>query len=307
MIWDGMEAVVSEDLVKIYEGGVKALDSVSLSVKSGIVFSLLGRNGAGKTTFLRIMATQLLPTSGRGYVLGHDIVSEAGKIREKIAVIPQESRPMYILTVKEHVKYFLMMRGLPMNEASQRSSRIIRDLGLEEYSNTLCMKLSGGLRRKVLVAMAMATEAEILFLDEPTTGLDPLSRRLVWDVIQRASRSGQTIFLTTHYMDEAEKISNEIAIIHSGRLLASGTLEELKKLTPYKLKAEIPSDSIRIEELSEYGRVLKLGRRIIVYIADEESSRKLHDYCISMRTPVTFSPLSLEDLFIKLVGENEYS
>jgi ABC-2 type transport system ATP-binding protein len=302
-----MEAVVSEDLVKIYEGRVKALDSVSLSVKSGIVYSLLGRNGAGKTTFLRIMATQLLPTSGRGYVLGYDIVSEAGKIRENIAVTPQESRPMYILTVREHVKYFLMMRGLPMYEASQRTSRIIHELGLEEYSNTLCMKLSGGLRRKVLVAMAMATEAEILFLDEPTTGLDPLSRRLVWDVIQRASKSGQTIFLTTHYMDEAEKISNEIAIIHSGRLLASGTLEEFKKVTPYKLKAEIPADNIRIEELKEYGRVLKLGRRIIVYMTDEESSRRLHDYCISAETPVAFSPLSLEDLFIKLVEENENS
>lgn len=302
-----MEAVVSEDLVKIYEGRVKALDSVSLRVKAGIVFSLLGRNGAGKTTFLRIMATQLLPTSGRGYVLGYDVVSEAEKIRENIAVIPQESRPMYVLTVEEHVRYFLMMRGLSMYEASQNASRIIHELGLEEYADTLCMKLSGGLRRKVLVAMAMATEAEILFLDEPTTGLDPLSRRLVWDAIQRASTNGQTIFLTTHYMDEAEKISNEIAVIHNGKLLASGSLEEFKKLTPYKLKAEIPSDNIEINRLRDYGKVVKVGRSIIIYLLDTEASRKLHDYCISMKTPVTFSPISLEDLFIKMVEENESS
>ncbi|MEM3397442.1 MAG: ABC transporter ATP-binding protein [Nitrososphaerota archaeon] len=302
-----MEAVVSYDLVKIYEGGVKALDSVSLSVKSGRVFSLLGRNGAGKTTFLRIMATQLLPTSGKGYVLGYDIFSEAGKIRENIAVIPQESRPMYILTVKEHVKYFLMMRGVSMNEASRQASRILRDIGLEEYSDTLCMKLSGGLRRKVLVAMAMATEAEILFLDEPTTGLDPLSRRLVWDVIQRASSSGQTIFLTTHYMDEAEKISNEIAILHGGKILASGNIDEFRKLIPYKLKAEIATDNVIFEDIKKYGRTLTLGRRIIVYMIDEEDSRKLHEYCILNKIPVTFSPLSLEDVFIKLVGENEDS
>lgn len=302
-----MEAVVSEELVKIYEDGVKALDSISLSVKSGTVFSLLGRNGAGKTTFLRIMSTQLLPTSGKGYVLGYDIFSEAGKIREKIAVIPQESRPMYFLTVKEHVKYFLMMRGLSIHEASQQASRIIREIGLEEYSNTLCMKLSGGLRRKVLVAIAMATEAEILFLDEPTTGLDPLSRRLVWDVIQRASTSGQTIFLTTHYMDEAEKISNEIAILHNGKLLASGSIDQFRKLIPYKLKAEIPADNVRYEDVSKYGKALMLGRRIIIYIDDEEDSKKLHEYCISNKVPIAFSSLSLEDIFIKLVGEDERS
>lgn len=299
-----MEALVSEGLVKIYEGGVKALDSVSLKVKSGMVFTLLGRNGAGKTTFLRIMATQLLPTSGRGYVLGHDIVSEAEKIREKIAVIPQESRPMYMLTVKEHVKYFLMMRGFSMHEASQRTRRVMNEIDLGEYSDTLCMKLSGGLRRKVLVAMAMATEAEMLFLDEPTTGLDPLSRRLVWDAIQRASASGQTIFLTTHYMDEAEKLSNEIAVIHNGRLLASGTLEELKDLSPYKLKAELSADNIEIDRFREFGKVLKVGRRIVIYLLGEESSRALHDYCISMKTPVTFSPISLEDLFVKMVEKN---
>lgn len=307
MIIVRMEAVVSEDIFKIYEDGVKALDSVSLFVKSGIVFSLLGRNGAGKTTFLRIMATQLLPTGGRGFVLGYDIFSEAGKIRENIAVIPQESRPMYVLTVKEHVKYFLMMRGLSMYEASRQASKIIRELGLEEYSNTLCMKLSGGLRRKVLVAMAMATEAEILFLDEPTTGLDPLSRRLVWDVIQRASQSGQTIFLTTHYMDEAEKISNEIAILHRGKLLASGSIDQFKKIMPYRVKAEIPSDNVSLEDVRKYGKALTLGRKIIIYMASEEDSKKLHEYCISNKVPVAFSPLSLEDVFIKLVEENEDS
>jgi len=164
-----------------------------------------------------------------------------------------------------------------------------------------------GLRRKVLVAMAMATEAKILFLDEPTTGLDPLSRRLVWDAIHRASTNGQTIFLTTHYMDEAEKISNEIAVIHNGRLLASGSLEEFKKLTPYKLKAETPLDNIEIDKLRDYGKVVKVGRRIIIYLLDGEASRKLHDYCISMKTPITFSPISLEDLFIKMVEENESS
>ncbi|MCS7125910.1 MAG: ABC transporter ATP-binding protein [Aigarchaeota archaeon] len=302
-----MDAIVSEDLVKIYDGKIKALSGVSLKIRTGLIFSLLGRNGAGKTTFLRIMATQLMPTSGKGYVLGYDVISEARKVREKIAVIPQESRPLYLLTVKEHVKYYLMMRGVPSIEASRRASEIIQELELNDYSNTLCMKLSGGLRRKVLVAMAMATGADILFLDEPTTGLDPISRRLVWDVIKKAASSGQTVFLTTHYLDEAEKISDEVALINEGRLIASGKVHELKSSSPHKLKVEINTDSVNIESLREYGRVVRIGRRVWVYVDSEEKARRIYDYCIAEKIQVTFSPISLEDLFVEIVRENECS
>lgn len=296
---------MAEELSKVYRGGVEALRGVSLKVRSGIIYSLLGRNGAGKTTFLRIMATQLLPTRGDGWVMGYHVVSEPWKVRNHIAVIPQESRPMYLLTVKEHVKYFLVMRGLPIAEASRRASQIIRDLDLEEYSDTLCMRLSGGLRRKVLVAMAMATEADVLFLDEPTTGLDPVARRLVWEVIQRAADSGQTVFMTTHYMEEAETISDEFAMIDGGRLVASGKVKDVAHLLPYKIKAEIALEGVRPEELENYGRVVRFGRRLIIYLESEEDSRRLHDYCISRNLPVSFSPIGLEDLFVEVIKRGE--
>ncbi|MEM3952591.1 MAG: ABC transporter ATP-binding protein [Nitrososphaerota archaeon] len=301
-----MEAVVAEDLSKIYGNGVKALSNVFLKVRSGVIFSLLGRNGAGKTTFLRIMATQLMPTSGRGYVLGYDVVSEAEKVRELIAIIPQEARPMYLLTVKEHIKYFLMMRGFPKWEASRKTIEIIQELGLEEYQDTLCMKLSGGLKRKVLVAMAMATEAEVLFLDEPTTGLDPVSRRQVWDIIRKASKKGQTVFLTTHYMDEAEKISDEVALINLGKLIISGTIEYLRESLPYKMRVEIPLENMRNEDVfKNYGKTVNVGNKLWIYVEDDEKSRELYNYCLSKNIPVFFSKISLEDVFIEMVKRNE--
>jgi len=301
-----VEAVVAEDLSKIYGNGVKALSNVFLKVRSGVIFSLLGRNGAGKTTFLRIMATQLMPTSGRGYVLGYDVVSEAEKVRELIAIIPQEARPMYLLTVKEHIKYFLMMRGFPKWEASRKTIEIIQELGLEEYQDTLCMKLSGGLKRKVLVAMAMATEAEVLFLDEPTTGLDPVSRRQVWDIIRKASKKGQTVFLTTHYMDEAEKISDEVALINLGKLIISGTIEYLRESLPYKMRVEIPLENMRNEDVfKNYGKTVKVGNKLWIYVEDDEKSRELYNYCLSKNIPVFFSKISLEDVFIEMVKRNE--
>ncbi|MEM1676855.1 MAG: ABC transporter ATP-binding protein [Nitrososphaerota archaeon] len=301
-----MEAVVAEDLSKIYGNGVKALSNVFLKVRSGVIFSLLGRNGAGKTTFLRIMATQLMPTSGRGYVLGYDVVSEAEKVRELIAISPQEARPMDLPTVKEHIKYCWMMRGFPKLEASRKTIEIIQELGLEEYQDTLCMKLSGGLKRKVLVAMAMATEAEVLFLDEPTTGLDPVSRRQVWDIIRKASKKGQTVFLTTHYMDEAEKISDEVALINLGKLIISGTIEYLRESLPYKMRVEIPLENMRNEDVfKNYGKTVKVGNKLWIYVEDDEKSRELYNYCLSKNIPVFFSKISLEDVFIEMVKRNE--
>ncbi len=299
-----MDAIVAENIVKIYDGGVKALNGVSLKVGQGRIYTLLGRNGAGKTTLLRILATQLLPTSGSGEVMGHDIISEAEKVREHIAVIPQESRPMYLLTVREHVRYFLWMRGTPLSEADRRAYRIIRELGLEEYEDRICLKLSGGLRRKVLVAMAMATEADIIFLDEPTTGLDPLSRRLVWEVVEKAVESGQTIFMTTHYMEEAEKLSHEFALIHDGRVVVSGRVEDVKRRFSYSLKVEVPIEYAQeLEGLS--GRVVRVGRHAVIYIEDKAKSRMIHDELVSRGIPVSFSPITLEDVFVEVMTRND--
>ncbi|MEM2910535.1 MAG: ABC transporter ATP-binding protein [Nitrososphaerota archaeon] len=296
-----MEALSAERLVKVYRGGFHALKGITLSVKSGAVFSLLGKNGAGKTTFLRIMTTQLLPTSGTGRVLGYDIVEEAAEVRKRIAVVPQESKPMYLLTVNEHVKYYLMMRGFSMLEASERARKVIDDLDLKEYANTLCMKLSGGLKRKVLVAMAVATEADAIFLDEPTTGLDPIARRLVWDVINRAARSGRTIFLTTHNMGEAEAVADGFALINDGELVAQGDVGDVQRMLPYRMRAEVQVTASNPEELTEFGEVIVVGRRLIVYPRNEDDSKRLYEYCTAMGLKVSFSPVGIEDVFIRQV------
>ncbi|MCL7388302.1 MAG: ABC transporter ATP-binding protein [Thaumarchaeota archaeon] len=296
-----LEALSAERLVKVYGNGFCALKGITLSVDSGTIFSLLGRNGAGKTTFLRIMTTQLLPTSGTGRVLGYDIVKEVADVRKRIAVVPQESKPMYLLTVKEHVKYYLMMRGFSMSEASERTRKVLDELGLNEYSDTLCMKLSGGLKRKVLVAMAVATEVDVIFLDEPTTGLDPIARRLVWDVINRAAKSGRTIFLTTHNMSEVEAIADKFALINEGELVAQGYVDEVQRMLPYKMRAEVQVTASNPEELSEFGEVIMLGRRLIVYPRDEEESKRLYEFCTERSLKISFSPVGVEDVFIRRV------
>jgi ABC-2 type transport system ATP-binding protein len=222
-------------------------------------------------------------------------------VRKRIAVVPQESKPMYLLTVKEHVKYYLMMRGFSMSEASERTRKVLDELGLNEYSDTLCMKLSGGLKRKVLVAMAVATEADVIFLDEPTTGLDPIARRLVWDVINRAAKSGRTIFLTTHNMSEVEAIADKFALINEGELVAQGYVDEVQRMLPYKMRAEVQVTASNPEELSEFGEVIMLGRRLIVYPRDEEESKRLYEFCTERGLKISFSPVGVEDVFIRRV------
>ncbi len=296
-----LEALSAERLVKVYGNGFCALKGITLSVNSGTVFSLLGRNGAGKTTFLRIMTTQLLPTSGTGRVLGYDIVKEVNDVRKRIAVVPQESKPMYLLTVEEHVKYYLMMRGFSMSEASEKTRKVLDDLDLKEYADTLCMKLSGGLKRKVLVAMAVATEADVIFLDEPTTGLDPIARRLVWDVINRTAKSGRSIFLTTHNMGEVEAIADGFALINDGELVAQGCVDEVQRILPYKMRAEVQIIASNPGELAEFGEVITLGRRLIVYPRNEEESKRLYEYCTEKGLKISFSPVGVEDVFIRKV------
>lgn len=296
-----MEAVSAERLIKVYDNGLYALKGITLTVNSGTVFSLLGKNGAGKTTFLRILTTQLLPTSGTGKVMGYDVVKEAAEVRKRIAVVPQESKPMYLLTVREHVKYYLMMRGFSMAEASEKTRKVLDDLGLKEYANTLCMKLSGGLKRKVLVAMAVATEADVIFLDEPTTGLDPIARRLVWDVINRVATSGRTVFLTTHNMDEVEAVADQFALINDGELVAQGCVDDVQYMLPYRIRAEVQVTASNPDELSEFGEVIMVGRRLIIYPRNDEDSKRLYDYCTAKGLKLSVSPVGVEDVFIRKV------
>ena len=223
-----MPVIEAYNLSKIYKGtSIPALDNVSLKIDQGQIFTLLGRNGAGKTTFVRICATPLLPTSGTLKVFGYDVISQAENIRKFISIVPQEGRPLRALTPWDHVYNWLKIRGENKAIAKVKTEKILRRFELYKVKDKPAMNLSGGMKQKVLVAMATAVNADLLFLDEPTIGLDPVSRRQVWTLIQDLKKEGKTILLTTHYMDEAETLSDKIVIIDNGKIVKEGNINEL--------------------------------------------------------------------------------
>lgn len=296
-----MNVLEAKDIQKTYSGGTRALDGVSLSIEKGNVFGLLGPNGAGKTTFVKISATQLLPSGGSVNILGHDVVAEPQKVRQNIAVVPQEARPLSLQTPYEHVLTYLIARGTDFREARKRADDILGKLSLQEYRNTICANLSGGLRQRVLIAMAMSSGAELLVLDEPTIGLDPLARVEVWNLIRDYVATGKTILLTTHYMDEAESLSDNLAIVNKGKVIATGTPSEIKarlNATHVVIVKTIAEDSM----FRSFGRVLRAGTTLRVFVS-QGGANELTSECLKKNLDVSVRQVSLEDVFISEVGE----
>ncbi len=300
-----MIALKATDLTKVYKHSRgPALDGLNLEIEAGQIFTLLGRNGAGKTTFLRISSTQLMPTSGSVTVLGLDAVRQAKELREKIAITPQEAETIYPLTARDHVMLCLRMRGMAKATAAKRASEAIEALELKEVADMNTDWLSGGLKQRVIVAMAIATDAEMIFLDEPSIGLDPLNRRRVWEQLTRLKQEGRTIVLTTHYMDEAEALSDRLVIISRGKLVAQGT--------PQSVKASFTNRSARVDvysrfsekELEPYGRVVKIGGRFRV-LTDAEGAKRLGEEAVVRGASIAMGPVSLDDVFVDIVGEVE--
>jgi ABC-type multidrug transport system, ATPase component len=207
-------------------GKVVALEDISLEVREGELVSLLGPNGAGKTTLVRHLYCELRPEKGFIRVLGVDPCDR--EVRLRMGVTPQEAQPYGDLTVFDNVYYAARVRGVPRDKAREMALETIRRLGLWEHRNRYVMDLSGGLRRRTLVAMAVVHSPEVLVLDEPTTGLDPMGRREFWDVLRQLKGEGRAILLTTHYMEEAEALSDRVYFINR-KVLAEGTPAELRK------------------------------------------------------------------------------
>jgi len=298
-------AIRTEHLRKVYpgaKGGAAALDDLTLDIPDGRVYGVIGRNGAGKTTFVRIAATQLEKTSGSATILGLDVATEERAIRSRIACVPQESRPLYFLNVEEVVYLYLKLRGLDPAESRARTKDALDQLSLTEFRRRGVARLSGGLRRRVLCAMVLASDAEILFLDEPTTGLDPIARRQVWDAIRRAIREGRTIILTTHYLDEAEALSTRLALFERGRLVLEGAPEDLRGRVRYPYRVAI-SGAYPREELESYGRVSPIEGGYLVF-ARERESQELARVALERGRKVSLGPVSLEDIFLEVVGKS---
>jgi ABC-2 type transport system ATP-binding protein len=298
-------AVEVDHLRKVYpktSGQKAALDDLSFKIPTGRVYGLIGRNGAGKTTFVRIAATQLALTSGSLSVLGMDVTTRPRDVRARIACVPQESRPLYFLNTEEVIYLYLKMRGMDPVEARRRTRDALEELSLTEYRKRLVSRLSGGLRRRALCAMVLASDAEVLFLDEPTTGLDPLARREVWKAVRRTIREHRTIILTTHYLDEAEELSTRLALIEEGRLRLEGSPEDLRARVRYPYRVMV-TDPFPREELEPYGRVAKVEGGYLVF-ARETDAREVARKGLERGVRVSLGPVSLEDIFLEVVGKS---
>lgn len=297
-----MNTISSEKLGKVYNDGTQAIQDVNISCDSGHLYSVLGPNGAGKTTLLRILSTQLLPTYGKAKVLGFDVVKEAGKIRSQIAVVPQDAGSVSHMSAWQHVYWYLVSRGYTFSKAKKSAKKALELLDLWHIKDKPSIALSGGQRKRIIVAMALATDAEVLFLDEPTAGLDPLVRRNVWSGLREEVRNGRTILLTTHNMEEAEMLADHVFMVNKGKIVASANPSKLKTLLTHKFKVLLEGTK-GVNEYRGYGEVLTIGDRVVVYLDDEERLRELildvsrRDLTLSVR------PIDLEDVFIKLVGE----
>ncbi len=297
------DAIRTRALEKTYvtsERSTRALAGVDLAIPAGAVYGLIGRNGAGKTTFIRITSTQLLPTAGAVSVLGLDAIADPRSVRSRIAVIPQESRPLYFLTVDQLVYLYLKIRGMAPAEARRRTDAVLKELDLTSRKNLLVSRLSGGMRRRAMVAMVLASDAEVLYLDEPTTGLDPLARREVWAAIQRASRERRTVLLTTHYLDEAEALSARLALIENGKLLLEGTPSDIRSRIPRPFRVTVRGVLGR-SDLEPYGDVSDIEGGYLVF-AREKEARELTLVALQKGAPVAMAPASLEDVFLQMVG-----
>lgn len=292
--------LVCDSLTKVYSGsgGKKALDSVDLDIPSRGVFSLIGMNGAGKTTLVRILATQLEPTSGRASIKGLDVMKDTKRLRNIIASVPQEARTSPWMTPKQTVLSYLMWRGLSYVEARSRAVEALSRVGLEMQADTLNRRLSGGTKRKVLVATVLSSDAEVIFLDEPTTGLDPISRRELWKLLTDMAKD-RFLILTTHYMEEAERLANSIGILHKGRLIGLGTLDQLRAAVKYQYSLMLSStrDTPPVKE----GVVTVGAAGQTQILTDEDEAHQISKVLLDRGTKFSLSRVSLEDVFFHLV------
>lgn len=216
-------------VAKTFDGGIHALRDVSFSVPTGSVCGLLGHNGAGKTTAIKILSTLLQPTSGQAVVAGYDVVRDADRVRESIGTTAQATALDWELTGRENLVLFGRLRGMRRKDARLRADVLIDQFDMADAADRRVITYSIGMMRRIDIAAALVVSPKVLFLDEPTTGLDPRSRRAVWDTVASLSAQGTTVLLTTQYLEEADALSDSIVVIDHGRVIANGTAEELKR------------------------------------------------------------------------------
>jgi ABC-2 type transport system ATP-binding protein len=307
-----MAAISVENLTKVFNG-LRAVDGISFEVKEGELFGLLGPNGAGKTTTLNMLATLIRPTSGKAFVFGFDVWKEREKVRKSIGMVFQEPALDNYLTGRENLEFHGMMYGLSRREAKERVKEALKIVELEEFADKLVGTYSGGMKRRLEIARALVHQPKVLFLDEPTLGLDAQTRRRIWEYIKKLKEEkGMTIILTTHYMEEADFLAEKVAIIDFGKIVALDTPEDLKNIlggdvisievdNPQKAK-EIFGELPWVKKMNHengifYLQVEKGEEKIPLLIKIDEREVGFKIKSINLRKP------TLEDVFLHFTGK----
>jgi ABC-2 type transport system ATP-binding protein len=308
-------AIKTLDLTKQF-GAFTAVDHVTLEIGRGELFGLLGPNGAGKTTLIRMLTTLLTPTSGRAWVAGHDVVAGARHVREHIGVVPQALTSDLELTAWQNLDIYGEFFGLGRATRHARAEHLLDMVGLRDRAHDMVATYSGGMRRRLEIARGLIQSPEVLFLDEPTIGLDPQGRRAVWELLEQLrSESNLTISLTTHYMDEAEKLCDRIAIVDGGKVVAIGTTKELHAMVKGsdRIRLEVAGDpSLATAALRGQPYVQEItqesGRAIVIAAADGAHAmpriiERLEGAGVKINA-MSIERISLEDVFIQFTGRN---
>jgi ABC-2 type transport system ATP-binding protein len=239
-----------EGLVKVFKGDVRAVDGIDLQVAPGEIYGFLGPNGAGKSTTVLVLTTLLPPTSGRARVAGLDVVRQGAEVRRAIGASLQEAAVDPFLTGREHMRLQSSLHGIPKRQRDERGSELLARVGLTEAADRKVSGYSGGMKRRLDLALALLHHPRLLFLDEPTTGLDPQSRVALWDEVRRLATEGVTVFLTTQYLEEADVLADRVGIIDHGNIVAEGTPAELKAQIGRQTVEAIPQDPADRERLA---------------------------------------------------------
>jgi ABC-2 type transport system ATP-binding protein len=305
-------AIAARSLRRTFKDGIEAVRDIDLTVSSGEVFGFLGPNGAGKTTTVRMLCTLLPPTAGTATVAGLDVVKHGAEVRRRIGVALQEIGLDPVQTGRELLELQCGLYGITGQRARTRTEELLELVGLTEAADRRTKTYSGGMKRRLDLASALVHSPDVLFLDEPTTGLDPASRLTIWDEVRRINAGGATVFLTTQYLEEADKLCDRLAIIDNGRIVAEGTPEQLKAEMGHDVVsvsvegADVAATDAALAGLPGLERVLPEAGGLALYVEDgpgaiAEIVRRLEREQIAVGAISVARP-SLDDVFLRATG-----
>jgi ABC-2 type transport system ATP-binding protein len=311
---DTVKSVIAEDLVKTYDGGkVRALDGLTLDVSEGTVLGVLGPNGAGKTTTVRVLTTLLIPDSGRATVAGIDVIKHPEKVREVIGLSGQYAAVDETLTGWDNLIMFGRLYHLSPKAARQRAEELLEQFSLTDAAKRPIRTYSGGMRRRLDLSASLIVKPKILFLDEPTTGLDPRGRQEMWGVIKSLVRGGTTLLLTTQYLEEADQLADDIVVVDHGKVIARGTSDQLKRQVGgerlevvaasedlaqvREIVAKVAGGNVSVDEgMRQVSAPVTTGSKALIEAARQLDDHGIHPLDIGLKRP------SLDDVFIALTG-----